>query len=102
VDGEKIIDHKLHSADRRLSDGEFRANSGPDRAAAYSVNPGGRDRTGQRPTRAVCQLYDSGLTALDAGMTSITATLTSLPNVRDPETIPKAKRDLNSNEEEKV
>ncbi len=128
-----------------------------ERQLTQSIQGFFRDRTGQRPTRAVCQLYDSGLTLvlentvspiertllaahqaefanqiraklqevlkpalkdiieeavgttvisvlidsdLQSGLASITAVLTSLPAVRDPETIPKAKIAKSNNEEE--
>lgn len=129
-----------------------------ERQLTQSIQGFFRDRTGQRPSRAICQIYDSGLTVLmentispiertfieaqqinlaqqirselhrilkpwlkdliqatvgttvicvlmdsdlESGMLSITANLTALPAVRDPETIPKAKRGkLNNGDEE--
>jgi uncharacterized protein YbcI len=129
-----------------------------ERQLTQSIQGFFRDRTGQRPTRAVCQLYDSGLTLilentvspiertllaahqgefaqqirakiqevfkpalkdiieaavsttvisvlvdsdLQSGLVSITAILATLPNVRDPETIPKAKLARATSGEEK-
>jgi uncharacterized protein YbcI len=129
-----------------------------ERQLTQSIQGFFRDRTGQRPTRAVCQIYDSGLTLvlentvspiertlltaqhgelayqvraklqeilkpalkeiieaavsttvisvlmdsdLQSGLVSITAILASLPNVRDPETIPKAKLAKATNGEER-